>query len=128
MPSYISSVAVSPTGVYLAFGDAEGNINVMSAAEEGSSIPFNGFEGQPIEWADPPEALPEIEWTDTTCGHPPLTLPMLTDARRQSTEQHRHALLRHSSAVVLDVQVPLAQHSFSTSAQDSATDPQYDEV
>lgn len=66
VPSYISSVAVSPTGVYLAFGDAEGNVNILSAAEEGSAIPFNGFEGQPFEWPDVPEPIPEIGWDDTT--------------------------------------------------------------
>ena len=66
MPSYISSVAVSPTGVYLAFGDAEGNINVMSAAEEGSSVPFNGFEGQPVEWPDVAEHVPDLGWDEST--------------------------------------------------------------
>lgn len=66
VPAYITATAVSPTGAYLAFGDNEGVIHLMSAAEEGASIPFNGFEGRPIEWADTPEPLPEIEWRDTT--------------------------------------------------------------
>ncbi|KII89238.1 hypothetical protein PLICRDRAFT_160474 [Plicaturopsis crispa FD-325 SS-3] len=64
--SYISSSAVSPTGAYMAFGDAEGLIHLLSAVDEEGSVPFNGFDGQPIEWADTPEALPEIEWTDST--------------------------------------------------------------
>jgi PAB-dependent poly(A)-specific ribonuclease subunit 2 len=38
----------------------------MTAAEEEGAVPFNGFEGQPIEWADIPEPPPQIEWTDTT--------------------------------------------------------------
>ena len=64
--SYISSVAVSATGVYIAFGDGDGNIHLMTAADEEGSLPFNGFEGQPVEWPDMPEPLPDIAWTDST--------------------------------------------------------------
>ena len=76
MPAYITATAVSPSGAYLAFGDNEGVIHLMSAAEEGASIPFNGFEGRPIEWADTPEPLPEIEWRDTTYVERPTNLRM----------------------------------------------------
>ena len=38
----------------------------MTAAEEEGAVPFNGFEGQPIEWADIPEPPPQIEWTENT--------------------------------------------------------------
>jgi hypothetical protein len=48
----------------MAFGDSDGVIHIMTAADEG--MPFNGCEGQPVEWADNPETLPEIEWTDNT--------------------------------------------------------------
>jgi PAB-dependent poly(A)-specific ribonuclease subunit 2 len=50
----------------MAFGDAEGVIHLLTAADEESSIPLNGFEGQPFAWADPPEPLPAIEWMDHT--------------------------------------------------------------
>ena len=50
----------------MAFGDAEGNIHLMSAVTEDDVIPFNGFDGQPVEWADPVEAPHSIHWTDTT--------------------------------------------------------------
>lgn len=50
----------------MAFGDAEGAVHLLTAAEEGASIPMNGFEGHPFEWADPIEPVAEIEWTDTT--------------------------------------------------------------
>lgn len=66
IPSYITSVAVSPTGLYMAFGDSEGAIHLMTAGDEGAILPFNGFEGKPIEWADDPEPLPNIQWTDAT--------------------------------------------------------------
>ena len=64
--SYISSVAVSATGVYVAFGDADGNIQLMTAGDEEGELPFNGFEGQPVEWPDVPEPIPDMEWTDST--------------------------------------------------------------
>ncbi|KAI0293442.1 PAB-dependent poly-A-specific ribonuclease subunit PAN2 [Russula brevipes] len=63
-PAFINSAAVSPTGAYMAFGDSDGVIHVMTASDEG--MPFNGCEGQPVEWADSPEPLQELEWTDST--------------------------------------------------------------
>jgi hypothetical protein len=48
----------------MAFGDSDGVIHIMTAANE--DTPFNGYEGQPVEWADSPEPLPEIDWTDST--------------------------------------------------------------
>ncbi|EJD06087.1 uncharacterized protein FOMMEDRAFT_78690 [Fomitiporia mediterranea MF3/22] len=64
--SYVSSVAVSATGVYLAFGDADGGIQLMTAGDEEGTVPFNGFEGQPVEWPDVPEPVPSIDWNDST--------------------------------------------------------------
>lgn len=65
-PSFISSVAVSPTAAYMAFGDSDGAIHLLSAADEEAMLPFNGFEGKPVDWPDSPEPLPEIAWTDET--------------------------------------------------------------
>jgi len=64
--SYISSTAVSSNGSFLAFGDALGAIHLMTAIAEDAESFFNGFEGQPIEWADAPEPPPDINWTDST--------------------------------------------------------------
>ncbi|KAH9857626.1 ubiquitin carboxyl-terminal hydrolase-domain-containing protein [Lenzites betulinus] len=64
--SYISSVAVSPTAGYMAFGDSDGVIHLLSAADEDAMVPFNGFDGKPIDWPDTAEPLPDIEWTDST--------------------------------------------------------------
>lgn len=50
----------------MAFGDSDGTILLMTAEEEGSEMPFNGFKGKSIEWSDVPEPLPSIEWTDST--------------------------------------------------------------
>lgn len=64
--SFLTSVSVSPTGAYMAFGDAEGVIHLMSQVDDGGTLPFNGFDGQPIEWADTPAPVPDIKWTDST--------------------------------------------------------------
>ncbi|KAI0094078.1 PAB-dependent poly-A-specific ribonuclease subunit PAN2 [Irpex rosettiformis] len=65
-PSYITSTAISPSGTYMAFGDAEGVIQMLTAADEDAILPLNGFEGTPVEWADSPEPYTEIDWTDST--------------------------------------------------------------
>ncbi|KAF9567565.1 hypothetical protein CPC08DRAFT_703099 [Agrocybe pediades] len=65
VPSYITASAISPTATYMAFGDAEGVVHLLSQAD--GEIPFNGFEGQPVPWADAPAPLEEeIVWTPST--------------------------------------------------------------
>ncbi|KAH7927078.1 PAB-dependent poly(A)-specific ribonuclease subunit PAN2 [Leucogyrophana mollusca] len=65
--SYITSTSVSSNGSFIAFGDGVGVVHLMTAtASDDTEQLFNGFEGQPIEWADVPEPLPHIEWTDET--------------------------------------------------------------
>ncbi|KIJ63247.1 hypothetical protein HYDPIDRAFT_175993 [Hydnomerulius pinastri MD-312] len=80
--SYITSTAVSSNGSYLAFGDAIGELHLLTAADSSSEPLFNGFEGQPVEWADHPEPLPDITWTDATplnsIGLPHYTAPLLS--------------------------------------------------
>ncbi|KAG8217260.1 PAB-dependent poly(A)-specific ribonuclease subunit PAN2 [Butyriboletus roseoflavus] len=80
--SYITSAAVSSNGSYLAFGDAVGTIHLLTAADESSEPFFNGFQGQPVEWADVPEPIPEINWSDSTplnsIGMPYYTTPLFS--------------------------------------------------
>jgi len=71
--AFIVSSAVSPTGAYIAFGDTEGTVHLLSSVEN-DDLPFNGFDGQPAEWADPPPPLPEIEWDDNTFAISPSSL------------------------------------------------------
>lgn len=66
LTSFVTAVAISPTGAYLACGDADGIIHMKSQVEGDEMVPLNGFEGRPVEWANPPEPLPELEWTDST--------------------------------------------------------------
>ena len=74
--SFVTSMALSPAGDYLAFGDADGQIHLWtshdvseSARNEDGSIslpPFNGYSGVKPEWPDTPEAPPAITWDDKT--------------------------------------------------------------
>ncbi|KAF5324935.1 hypothetical protein D9611_004584 [Ephemerocybe angulata] len=64
--TYVTSLAVSPTGAYIAAGDAEGVVHILSQSTDESPLPFNGFDGQPIPWVGPAEPLPEIGWTPST--------------------------------------------------------------
>ncbi|KAF8590468.1 hypothetical protein K439DRAFT_1329688 [Ramaria rubella] len=66
--AFVTSTAVSHTGEYLAFGDADGAIHLLSTSsgEDGHYLPFNGPGGRPIEWADTPEPLADIHWDATT--------------------------------------------------------------
>ncbi|KAF9001875.1 ubiquitin carboxyl-terminal hydrolase-domain-containing protein [Cyathus striatus] len=66
LASYVTSMAVSPTGAYMAFGDGEGVVHLMTQVEEGSTVSLNGFDGQPIQWPDAPASLADISWTDST--------------------------------------------------------------
>lgn len=80
--SYITSCSVSATAAYMAFGDADGIIHLLSQAEDVVGVPFNGFDGQPVEWADAPALLPEIDWMDATplntVGLPFYETPLLS--------------------------------------------------
>ncbi|QRW27499.1 PAB-dependent poly(A)-specific ribonuclease subunit PAN2 [Rhizoctonia solani] len=65
--SYLSSVAISPEGDYVALGDADGFVHLLSSVPENVSepVPFNGFEGEPAMWAHKQD-LPDVQWTDET--------------------------------------------------------------
>lgn len=66
LASYVTSCSVSATAAYLAFGDADGAIHILSQVEDVAGVPFNGFDGQPVDWADTPAELAEIDWTEST--------------------------------------------------------------
>ncbi|QRV85967.1 PAB-dependent poly(A)-specific ribonuclease subunit PAN2 [Ceratobasidium sp. AG-Ba] len=80
--SYLTSAAISPGGDYLAFGDAEGFVHLLSSTPENEAVPFNGYEGEPGVWAHEPGELPEINWTPDTplssVGLPYYKTPLLS--------------------------------------------------
>ncbi|CAE6448890.1 unnamed protein product [Rhizoctonia solani] len=81
--SYLTSAAISPEGDYVALGDTEGFVHLLSSVPENESepVPFNGFEGEPVAWAHKPD-LPDIRWTDetplSTIGLPYYKTPLLS--------------------------------------------------
>ncbi|GAB1517761.1 poly(A)-specific ribonuclease [Rhizoctonia solani] len=81
--SYLSSVAISPEGDYVALGDADGFVHLLSSVPENVSepVPFNGFEGEPAMWAHKQD-LPDVQWTDetplSTIGLPYYKTPLLS--------------------------------------------------
>ncbi|KAK0458455.1 ubiquitin carboxyl-terminal hydrolase-domain-containing protein [Desarmillaria tabescens] len=92
--SYLTSVALSPTGAYMAFGDADGLIHLSTQVDEGGLVPFNGFEGQPVEWANVPAPLPNIEWSDSiplnSIGMPHYSSPLLSSWSPQFMTSNLH--------------------------------------
>lgn len=56
---------MSPTGVHLGFGDADGTVHLLTAADKEGSLPLNGFDGNPFEWPDVQDPLPDVPWDDS---------------------------------------------------------------
>lgn len=81
--SYITSMALSPLGDYLAFGDAEGQIHLWTTHSDMSQKnPFNGYEGVKPEWPDevePPTAHIDDNTPLNTIGMPYYTEPLLSN-------------------------------------------------
>ncbi|KAL1408168.1 poly(A)-specific ribonuclease [Vanrija albida] len=75
--SFITSMALSPRGDYLAFGDADGQLHLWTthATGEGAQVddngnlvlpPFNGYDGVKPEWPDPVDPPPPVQWEPNT--------------------------------------------------------------
>ena len=66
--SFITALASSPTGDYIAAGDAEGVVHIVGSGavpQTHERTPFNGYAGQPIDWIDIPDAAESLEWEGT---------------------------------------------------------------
>ena len=50
----------------MAFGDSEGAIHLLSAAEGDAMLPFNGYEGKPLDYPHEAQPLQEINWDNST--------------------------------------------------------------
>jgi PAB-dependent poly(A)-specific ribonuclease subunit 2 len=74
-PSMLTSMAVTPTGEGLAFGDAEGYVHLWSARPEEGEAQFCRFEGE-VELPDTAEPIERINWRDDTCARLLLSLPV----------------------------------------------------
>lgn len=61
----LTSMAISPTGEGLAFGDADGYVHLWAAQPEEGDAKFCRFEGE-IEMPDPVEPPQRVAWHDDT--------------------------------------------------------------
>jgi hypothetical protein len=103
-------------------------VSIYTAVDEGEETPFNGFEGQPIDWADPPEELPSIDWTDSTCVHPPATTPEESNPF-QAAECHRNTILQHTATILMDqITYPKSPKVLSASRRDTSPNSQHHET
>jgi PAB-dependent poly(A)-specific ribonuclease subunit 2 len=66
----VTAAALSSSGSYLAFGDADGNHHVWSSTDPGAEaeegLTFNGFGGVLPDYPDELLPLPKIDWSPTT--------------------------------------------------------------
>ena len=76
--SYITCLDMSPSGDYMAFGEADGSVRLWSSPPDVSAIRFNTFQTDVPDGPDILEPPPPIEWTPST----PLSsvgLPLYND-------------------------------------------------
>ncbi|KAM0788388.1 hypothetical protein ACM66B_001526 [Microbotryomycetes sp. NB124-2] len=77
-PSYLTAMAVAPTGEGLAFADAEGCVHLWGSQPDAK---FSRFEGE-VDLPDPSEPPERVDWRDDTplnsIGMPYYTSPLLS--------------------------------------------------
>jgi PAB-dependent poly(A)-specific ribonuclease subunit 2 len=79
LDQFVTSMAISPRGDYLAIGDSIGQVQLLTSHDlsaESDFIgsdgmlalpPLNGYEhGTAVEWPDLPLPLPNIKWSNRT--------------------------------------------------------------
>ncbi|TKA57450.1 hypothetical protein B0A53_00679 [Rhodotorula sp. CCFEE 5036] len=90
-PNVLTSMAISPTGEGLAFGDADGYVHLWAAQPEEGDAKFCRFEGE-VELPDPVEAPERINWRDDTplnsIGMPYYDTPLLSLLPTHMTAKH----------------------------------------
>ncbi|GJN87292.1 hypothetical protein Rhopal_000240-T1 [Rhodotorula paludigena] len=105
-PSMLNSMAISPTGEGLAFGDAEGYVHLWSAQPEEGDAKFCRYEGE-IELPDQPEPPKRIDWRDDTplnsIGMPYYDAPLLSLFPQDMMSPSSHAASRRR--VPIDPQI-----------------------
>lgn len=92
--SFITSMALSPHGDYLVFGDGDGQLHLWTTHDVGEGAELdangnlilptlNGYDGVKPEWPDAVDPPPPIHWDDTTplnlIGMPYYEDPLLSN-------------------------------------------------
>lgn len=90
-PSGLTSMAISPTGEGLAFGDAEGYLHLWSAQPAEGDAKFCRYDGD-VDLPDTVEPPERIDWRDDTplnsVGMPYYTAPLLSMFPQHMTSTH----------------------------------------
>jgi len=92
--SFVTSMALSPRGDYLVFGDGDGQLHLWTQHDTSENArldehgnlalpPFNGYEGVKPEWPDHADPPPPVVWDDNTplnvIGMPLYEDPLLSN-------------------------------------------------
>ncbi|PWY98088.1 hypothetical protein BCV70DRAFT_202263 [Testicularia cyperi] len=64
--SYVTSLAIAPSADYIAFGEADGTVRLWSASSDTSNLRFNSYSSAPLEFPDPIEPPPYVNWSTET--------------------------------------------------------------
>ncbi|SPC63264.1 related to PAN2 - component of Pab1p-stimulated poly(A) ribonuclease [Ustilago sp. UG-2017b] len=64
--SFTTSLAISPSADYIAFGEADGSVRLWSSSSDTSNLRFNTFNSSSLEFPDIAEPTPFVNWSTET--------------------------------------------------------------
>lgn len=64
--SFTTSLAISPSADYIAFGEADGSVRLWSSSSDTSNLRFNTFVSSSLEFPDMVEPTPFVNWSTET--------------------------------------------------------------
>ncbi|GAK66483.1 pab-dependent poly -specific ribonuclease subunit pan2 [Moesziomyces antarcticus] len=64
--SFTTSLAVSPSADYIAFGEADGSVRLWSSSSDTSNLRFNTFNSSALDFPDMAEPTPFVNWSTET--------------------------------------------------------------
>ncbi|KAJ1017800.1 hypothetical protein NDA16_005117 [Ustilago loliicola] len=64
--SFTTSLAISPSADYIAFGEADGSVRLWSSSSDTSNLRFNTFASSSLAFPDMAEPTPFVNWSTET--------------------------------------------------------------
>ncbi|KAJ9474966.1 PAN2-PAN3 deadenylation complex catalytic subunit PAN2 [Pseudozyma hubeiensis] len=64
--SFTTSLSISPSADYIAFGEADGSVRLWSSSSDTSNLRFNTFASSSLEFPDMVEPTPFVNWSTET--------------------------------------------------------------
>ncbi|CBQ69014.1 related to PAN2-component of Pab1p-stimulated poly(A) ribonuclease [Sporisorium reilianum SRZ2] len=64
--SFTTSLAISPSADFIAFGEADGSVRLWSSSSDTSNLRFNTFASSALEFPDMVEPTPFVNWSTET--------------------------------------------------------------